>query len=340
MNMLSRHIEYLLLTHNCVIVPQLGAFVAHEGNARRVESEELFFPPLRVVRFNPELTDDDGLLVGVLRATLHCSATEAKRQVQTMVLLLRQQLLADGQVDFGSIGIFTQDEDGNIGFSSCQAGVTTPALYGLDAFRMPKLTTLERRNRLADEHKSSSEGFHDTDKHIIIRIPRRALRYAVAAAAVLLIGLFFTPPMQPQRERLVQQATLLFPPTEDVATEPQEATLQEATAKAESVIEVPSTNGNETIVEEAVIETEVAEVQTADTAPYAIVLACNVSRKNAERYVADLQQRGYENAAVHDNGKMLRVVLTGFHDEAEAYNRNATLHHEGREFASSWVMKL
>lgn len=339
MNMLSRHIEYLLLTHNCVIVPQLGAFVAHEGNARRVESEELFFPPLRVVRFNPELTDDDGLLVGVLRAALHCSATEAKRQVQTMVLQLRQQLLADGQVDFGSIGIFTQDEDGNIGFSSCQAGVTTPTLYGLDAFRMPKLTTLERRDRLADEHKNSSEGFHDTDKHIVIRIPRRALRYAVAVAAVLLIGLFFTPPMQPQRERLVQQATLLFPSTE--APAPEAPAAESTAAKSTAPILVtPSTSAAEATEEEAVIEAPSTEVKPADAAQYAIVLASNVSRKNAERYVADLQLRGYENAAVHDSGKMLRVVLTGFHDETEAYNRNATLHHEGREFASSWVMKL
>lgn len=332
MNSLSQHIEYLLLTHNCVIVPQFGAFVTHSSNAQRAESEELFFPPRRVVRFNPALTEDDGLLVDVVRAVHQCPIPDAKRLIQAMVLQLRQQLLADGQTDFGTIGIFTQDEDGKMTFSACQAGITTPDYYGLDAFSMSKLTTLQRRDKLADKHKTASEGFTDTDKHIVIRISRRSLRYVSTVAAVVLLCVLFAPPIRTHHKRLTQQASML-PPVENVKEAPAKMTVITPTGTTKTAIQAP-------IVEQAVMAETVAAKPASAKAKYAIVVASNVSIKNAERYVADLQLRGYENAEIFDNGKMLRVVLGGYADETEAYNRNALLHHEGKEFVSSWVMKL
>lgn len=329
MNTLSQHIEYLLLSHNCVIVPQFGAFVALTSNAQRAENEDLFFPPRRIVRFNPDLVEDDGLLVGVVQAVHRCTLSDAKRQVQSMVLQLRSQLLADGQVDFGSIGIFTQDEDGHVDFSTCQAGVLTPLYYGLDAFTMPKLTTSQRRGKLADAHKSKTEGFNATDKSIVIRINRRSLRYVVAAAAAILICVLFSVPVSMKRESFVQEASVLTVKTQESA--PSMPAVQQPKVEIQqpaSVIEIPAAPATEVVTE-------------APAAPqYAIVLASDVSLTNAEHYVADLQQRGFKTAQIHFNGKKRRVVLTGYADETEAYNANAALHQKGQEFANSWVMKL
>ena len=60
---LERHIEILLLSNDCVIVPNLGGFVAHNIEARYQEQEQLFLPPLRTLGFNPQLTINDSLLV-------------------------------------------------------------------------------------------------------------------------------------------------------------------------------------------------------------------------------------------------------------------------------------
>jgi len=334
MNRLSQHIEFLLLTHNCVIVPQFGAFVALSSNAQHVDNEDLFFPPKRIVRFNPDITEDDGLLVGVVQAVKRCTLSEAKRQVQSMILELRQQLLADGQVDFGSIGIFTQDEDGKVSFSTCQAGIMSPEHYGLDAFTMPKLTTIERRGQLAESHKRDAEGFVD-NKHIVIRINRRSLRYVAAAAAVLLICVLFSTPMSLQREKLLQQAALISTDHKKPVKVEVSSTEQPAPQASVEVKE----NAAEQVVEAQEATQETAE-QEPVAAQYAIVLASDVSQKNAERYIADLQQRGYETAQIHDNGKIRRVVLAGYADETEAYNANVALHKASKEFASSWVMKL
>ena len=50
---LARHIEILLLENDCVIVPELGGFIAHYQPAYYAESDNIYFPPMRTIGFNP-----------------------------------------------------------------------------------------------------------------------------------------------------------------------------------------------------------------------------------------------------------------------------------------------
>ena len=59
---LERHIEILLLSNDCVIVPNLGGFMAHHVDARYDERDYTFLPPLRTLGFNPKLRLNDSLL--------------------------------------------------------------------------------------------------------------------------------------------------------------------------------------------------------------------------------------------------------------------------------------
>ncbi|MBP5770218.1 MAG: SPOR domain-containing protein [Bacteroidaceae bacterium] len=337
MNSLSHHIECLLLDHECVVVPHFGAFVTMDCASTRVEAEELFFPPLRVVRFNPDLIEDDGLLVESVRATLHLGETEAKREIQKMVLELRQQLLSDGQVDFGSLGNFTQDDDGHVGFSACQAGAVTPCLFGLDAFSMPRLSTIQRTTKKPSLKVKETDSDDAETIRITLRFSRRAIRYVTATAAVLLMGILFATSTGDLGQRS-NQASLLPPTTEQTApvvakpiTEKVGAIVKEEVPKAEA--QTPE----QTEEIPAPVQEEPEKVQSSS---FVVVLASNISQKNAERYANDLQMRGFSNARILDNGKMLRVVLDGYQTESEAYQQKVRLNQQGREFADVWVMKL
>lgn len=360
MNELSRHIECLLLSHDCVVVPQFGGFVTMATNAMREETEQLFFPPIRVVRFNPDLMEDDGLLTTAIREQHHCTPTEAKRHIQRMVLDLRQQLLADGQVDFGSIGMFSQDEDGRVSFSPCQAGVVTPQFFGLDAFLMPKLTAAQRsgHRRGSQFEALSHEGGSDS-QHITIHISKRSLKNVVAAAAIILLCALFSSPLEEAIAPSNQASLLPSEPTtevrQNVTTPAPEAHQQVSTsAPSESVLGAPAVESVDPIVPveataasapsspvEAASNT--AAAPSAESRPagnYCIVLASDVSKKNANRYVETLQKRGFANARVYNNGKMNRVIIDGFETEQEAIGKNTELHHSNREYASTWVMAL
>lgn len=363
MNDLSYHIEHLLLTHDCIVVPLFGAFVAREGESCRIEQESLFFPPLRTVRFNAEVTEDDGLLVNEISSALRCTIPEAKRHVQAMVLRLRQQLLAEGQVDFGTIGVFMQDEDGHLTFSSCQAGVTTPEFYGLDAFFMPCLSTTPAASR-KERHRQQvlqmeAEAERDT---IIIRLSRRALHHTavLAAAAVVTACVLFTLPADILRQKQSQLASLF--PTEKVAKTPapkaekpvastnskkNSATtdLQEIPATAQptampsSEAETRELQAETSNVRQVTPATPTTTVQAVASPNYAVVLASSIGRQNAERFISELHDKGI-NARIYEKGKMLRVVVDGFATEAAAYNEAKQIRAMGGELEAAWVMKL
>lgn len=327
MNTLSHHIECLLLHHDCVVVPQFGAFITMDTASTRVDSEDMFFPPLRVVRFHPNLTEDDGLLVDSLRAAMHQSATETKRMVQRMVLELRQQLLADGQVDFGSLGQFSQDEDGRVSFEPCQAGAVTPSYFGLDSFVMPRLSALQRRT--LDVARQENEAANTDDSHITIRLNRRVLRYVAGAAAAILIAvLFSTSVTDPAKEP--QQASIL-------SIDTPKAIINKPVVDVPVVVETPVTTSQTTVAQPA---QEDVVAQPIDESGYCIVLASNVSKKNAEIFVNRLQEMGLARVRIMEKGKVRRVIIDGFATQEEAAQHNVEIHRRGGELAYSWVMKL
>ena len=359
MNELSRHIESLLLSHDCVVVPQFGGFVTMASSATREEMEQLFFPPIRVVRFNPDLTEDDGLLTTAVREQLHCSPTEAKRHIQRLVLDLRQQLLSDGQVDFGSIGLFSQDEDGRVSFSPCQAGVVTPCFFGLDAFPMPKLTAAQRNgHRRGSRSAQFAHGAAHDSQLITIRISKRSLKNTLAAAAIILLCALFSSPLEEtvrsnqasllpsETTTELREATPVTVPQQIATAEtenPRENQIEDIAQKTdEAAVEVATKEDVEKNIEKTVPSESVSEVSSENepAGNYCIVLASNVSLKNANRYVETLHQRGFTNARVYNNGKMNRVILDGFQTKEQASEKNTELHHTNSEYASTWVMAL
>ena len=104
MKEIERHIESLLLHNDCVIVPDLGGFVAHHVDARYSEEECLFLPPTRMLGFNPQLTMNDSLLVQSYADTYDLSYPEALGRVEQEVAALRSALDEEGHCDLEGLG--------------------------------------------------------------------------------------------------------------------------------------------------------------------------------------------------------------------------------------------
>ena len=324
------------MNHDCVVVPHFGGFVAQTSPARYVESEALFFPPVRLVRFNPDLTIGDDLLLRHLCRFYSYGESEGKRAIQTMVHQLRGQLLAEGQVDFGSLGIFSQDDDGDIQFSACQAGATTPSLYGLDAFMMPRLT--EHKPARAKARRRTLT--HETDERqfVTLRVSRRAIRRTLTAAAVLLAVVLFVVPLDFARRHQLQTASLFPTETTVQASKPAKAAATPAATAAES-LNATAAQDNASANAQANAAADAQAAPAADNR-FAVVFASNVSLNNAQRYAEELAGKGIGGAHVMTSGKNVRVVVDGFATETEAYNQVRELRAMGSEFADVWVLKL
>lgn len=316
---LEKHIEVLLLNNDCVIVPGLGGFMGHYMDARYDEQDSLFLPPLRTLGFNPQLTINDSLLVQSYVEAYDISYPEALRRIEAEVQELHQHLETEGQYELNDIGILSLNDEGNITFEPCEAGILTPTLYGLGSFEM---------QRLAPAPSVNAENNNSIINESAITIKMSWIRNMVAAAAAIIAFLMIgTPISNSEVSTDIQQSAFLAIPT------PHQ---EKSNIKAEEV-----TNATISESESTKEETKVAvEVQTKENEPrYCLVLASQVSKKNAENFVNQLQANGFKEARVLET-TMTRVVYGDFASESDAYNQLQSLQCQSKIFSEAWVMKV
>lgn len=137
---LARHIEILLLENDCVIVPELGGFIAHYQPAHYEENEGVYVPPIRTVGFNSQLTMNDGLLVQAYMQTHHTDFLDASRKLSKTIEELKDTLFKEGIAEMPGIGTLHYNLYGTYEFHPLKNGILSPEIYALDVFTMTPLS--------------------------------------------------------------------------------------------------------------------------------------------------------------------------------------------------------
>lgn len=140
---IERHIEFLLLSNDCVIIPNFGGFMAHYVDACYDGRDNTFLPPKRTIGFNPQLQLNDSLLALSYVEAYDISYPEALRRIESEVAEIRQTLENKGSYEFNGIGSIILNEDGNYEFEPCEAGILTPGLYGLGGVTLLPLAEMQ-----------------------------------------------------------------------------------------------------------------------------------------------------------------------------------------------------
>ena len=183
---INRHIEILLLSNDCVIVPGFGGFMAHHVDARYDGTDNMFLPPLRTVGFNPQLTMNDSLLVLSYVETYDMSYPEALRRIEDEVAEIRQTLENEGKYEVDNVGILSLNEDGNIEFEPHEAGILTPDFYGLGGFDMMPVAQLtageEANTNKAATSKTAAATTESKPNANLVEMPAKPMQKEKEAA--------------------------------------------------------------------------------------------------------------------------------------------------------------
>lgn len=192
MKELARHIEVLLLENDCVIVPGLGGFIAHNKAAEFKDSANVFCPPVRTIGFNPQLIINDGLLAQSYMQAYDTDFPDASRKIESVVSQIKDSLYKNGQAELENIGTLYYTMAGVYGFEPYQNAFFSPSLYGLGSFSISPLSELKPVKETAVEPRiiietvpSSEEDIKEKAKqrHIIKRMAEHAV--GIAAAVIL-----------------------------------------------------------------------------------------------------------------------------------------------------------
>lgn len=332
---LSTHIEYMLLSHDEVSVPQLGTFIVRDMSSRRVDEEGIFLPPYRTVSFRWDEQEPGDVFVASLSKLHNLSHYEARIMCVEYVDELQQTLADEGSAAVGSMGYLLHDDDSQeISFMPVQSGIASPAYYGLDALPFAKLSNNVRQHRDKKQkgRKTKITSVASDPETIIIRINRRVFNYVTTVAASVVLFFAFTSPystpVSTDNSYRADSELLIAPLPIHRASES-----KPIEAKAQIAIATPAVKAEEAP------KAEVLPQKEAETKPFAIVMASAVSKKNAVSYAGKLQEFGY-NAKACEVGGMVRVIIPGYSSQDEAFAAIKQMRAECSEFAKAWPYQV
>lgn len=355
---LERHIEILLLDNDCVIVPDLGGFMAHYVKAHHDDRDGMFLPPMRTLGFNPKLKMNDSLLAQSYIEAYDISYPEAIQRIEDDVNELRQHLENEGKYELADIGTLFLNDCGNYEFEPCEAGILTPELYGLNSFEIAELGEMsicaeeKTENKTIDiavspamkqvlnikDDKKDTDTKNNKEKTISIRI---SMLRNFAAAAIAIVAFFvISPPINKPGNNIemmnISNGALFRLMPKDVTIPEQSRQISKPAVEKE----VKNLTKPVRTVENNKKET--AEAVTAaqqETSYYTIVLASRITKENAQAYADKLNNDGFDSAAVCGNAKDVKVVYGRYATEHEAI---ASLRNKRQNelFSQSWVYKV
>jgi hypothetical protein len=306
---IEKHISDLLYRYQCVTVPGFGAFLTETVSAHVTGSASSFFPPKKVVSFNANVKNNDGLLANHVALQEKMSYELAVIKINDVAAEWTYLLQNRNRLALKNIGEISVNNEMNWVFEPANTINYLTGAFGLTSFVTPEIT----REKLKQEVEALEE------RAPIIFTPQRKRNYSYLKYAAVFTVLFGagTFGYKMYYDQQVMEQTLIV---EKKVQEKVQQQIQEATFMLSNPI--PS-------VELAIVEEKM---------PYHLVAGAYRSEENANKAIAELTAAGFESAKMLplNKHKLYPVVYASFKtlNEAQSERRAIQKSHN----AEAWLL--
>lgn len=312
MNEIALHIDFLLHTNDCIIVPGLGGFVVNEAGVEENGLWGLDAPTFELI-FNSKLTYNDGLLAESLMKTNNVSFAVATKQIESASQELRNRLMKNEEVEWDNLGTFTTNKDNNLIFLPNKA-YTRPQYFGLSNARFkPAALTLTSSNSKENEIPVRS----------IMRYVSTAIAVAVLFFLVVVSYNNTTSPMSQHAE--IVSKPLIF------GNNPSRGNM----IKANQPAAVTATKSTNTSAEAS----NTVAATNSSSKKYYIVVGVYEVRDVAEKSLSRLKKQGFNNASMIERPTRLDVYSDSFSTREEAQTYLQKFHADNASYRDAWILK-
>jgi hypothetical protein len=306
---IEKHISDLLYRYQCVTVPGFGAFLTETVSAHVTGSASSFFPPKKVVSFNANVKNNDGLLANHVALQEKMSYELAVLKINDVAAEWTYLLQNRNRLALKNIGEISVNNEMNWVFEPANTINYLTGAFGLTSFVTPEIT----REKLKQEVEALEQ------RAPIIFTPQRKRNYSYLKYAAVFTVMFGagTFGYKMYYDQQVMEQTLIV---EKKVQEKVQQQIQEATFMLSNPI--PS-------VELAIVEEKM---------PYHLVAGAYRSEENANKAIAELTAAGFENAKMLplNKHKLYPVVYASFKtlNEAQSERRAIQKSHN----AEAWLL--
>ena len=126
------YISNLLQEHDCVIVPNFGAFVARNISAKISSDGSRIYPPNKEITFNKSLIKSDGLLINRISSDENISYEMANDKLSNWVVKSHKKISKQGYIEIKNIGSISLENEKYI-FTPSQNSIFLKSSYGLNS---------------------------------------------------------------------------------------------------------------------------------------------------------------------------------------------------------------
>ena len=309
---LETYISDLLYRYDCVTVPGLGAFLTNRLSAKVHESTHTFYPPKKVLSFNEQLQNNDGLLANYIAEVEKTPYATATEKISEHVKSIKSFLVEGETIQFDNIGKLILNADGNIVFDP-----SNHINYLTDSFGLSHFSTNDITREVYKETVEAIEEMAPIAFTPEKRSNNNWLKYA--ATAVILIGLvgfsgaFIYNNSIENHNQLAQEEA-----NEQLDAKVQEATFIISNPLPAATLSLEKQSGN-----------------------YHIVAGAFRIEANSDKKVNQLRAKGYKARKIGANRYGLHeVVYASFETRAEAQSELYKVRREHNRDAWLLIKKL
>ena len=333
MENLVKNISRLIAHHNCVIMPGVGAFLAHRVPACYNATEKVFMPPHRALAFNPQVTVDDALLLSEYMGDGTMSYEEANECLHSDIDALRLKLADTGILYFGDLGTFKMDIDGKISFTPNENSIDDPYNYGFEPLAIAPLKELKKKDIVIKRNNISKyiSAVAAAIVAIFVLIPIGSSIYNDDAQLSVAGFAPVEKSVRPVAVTPVSDAVCEIAPVEETVTAHIFTTSEASPAVEEAQIVEPQ--APVTTVADATAQ-EVKEEVKEISRQYSIIVASTPNPDKAQLAITELSRKMQADYQVVQGDRRFRIAIESYETEADA---NAALERIQATFSDAWV---
>jgi len=305
--MIEKYISDLLYRYQCVTVSGFGAFIAENQSAQICETTNTFIPPQKIISFNPNIKNNDGLLANHIAVQENIGYEKALEKIVNQVSFWNLELEKFHSISLKNIGKITLNSESKLVFENTNTVNYLTSSFGLSSFVASKI------NR---EPSKQAINFIE-DKQPIPLVIENKKKYGFVKYAAI-ITLFIgggTISSKIYYDQLIEKQTLL------VQKQVQEK-VQNQIQQATFFIETPALN----------VELPVKE----EKLPYHLIAGAFRNEENADKALNLLITQGFNAKKLQKNKyDLIPVAYGSFKTLEEAKQEKLKLKNEAN--AEAWL---
>ena len=353
---IQNHISELLYYHDCVIIPELGAFLTNFIPVKINPVQHIFTPPSKNVVFNVNIKNNDGLLVYHVSKSQNISFNEANDLVRDFVKKCHEELKKNQRISFENIGVLYLNSEGSIQFDPENTINYLTDSFGLASFVSQPVKRENKTQRL-DKKPADRALTKDVNENRIPKSIKWSTTIAVPVIALMMWGSVNTKVMKNVYLNYTNVVSSFINYTDNVSGHVVESFksvtfFKNKILKTEKII-APVKTKTEKNIKPVIINNKPAEsasiknsIESKEVSinskvagtekKYLIIGGCFREMTNAEQFVKDTREKGFDSEITGTNAAGLhRVTLGIYNDQEKASHELQAIRSKGY---SAWLL--